>query len=68
MKFNAIIELNKVQVLELLTKALETQGIRVSHQDIEFKVEEVDRGNQRDPWTVHEVTGVKIKNIQIGEG
>ncbi len=67
MKFNAVIELNKVQVLELLTKALETQGIKVSHQDIEFKVEAVEHGDQRDSWTVHEVTGVKIKNIQIGE-
>ena len=68
MKFNAIIELDKVQVLELITKALETQGIRVSHQDIEFKIDEVAYGDQRDSWTVHEVTGVKIKNIQIGEG
>lgn len=67
MKFNATIELNKVQVLELLTKALETQGIKVSHQDIEFKIEEVERGNQRDPWVVYDFTGIKIKNIQVGE-
>lgn len=67
MKFNATIELNKVQVLELITKALEANGLKVSHQDIEFKVEEVELGNQRDFWKVHEVTGVKIKNIQIGE-
>lgn len=67
MKFNATIELNKVQVLELITKALKTQGLQVSHQDIEFKVEKLERGDQRDSWTVHEFTGVRIKNIQIGE-
>lgn len=67
MKFNATIELDKIQVLEIITKALETNGFKISHQDIEFKIQEVERGDQRDPWKVHEFTGVKIKNIQIGE-
>jgi hypothetical protein len=67
MKFNATIELNKVQVLELITKALEANGFSVSHQDIEFNVQEVELGDQRDSWKVHEFTGVRIKNIQIGE-
>ena len=61
MKFNATIELNKIQVLELITKALEANGFDISHQDIEFIIQEVELGK------VHELTGVKIKNIQIGE-
>ena len=61
MKFNATIELNKIQVLELITKALEANGFNISHQNIEFIIQEVELGK------VHELTGVKIKNIQIGE-
>ena len=67
MKFNATIELDKIQVLEIITKSLEANGFKINHQDIEFKIQEVERGDQKDPWTVHEFTGVKIKNIQIGE-
>lgn len=67
MKFNATIELDKIQVLELITKALETNGFKISHQDIEFKIQEVELGNQRDSWKSYEFTGVKIKNIQLGE-
>ena len=67
MKFNATIELDKIQVLEIITKALEANGFNISHQDIEFKIQEVERGDQRDHWKAHEFTGVKIKNIQIGE-
>lgn len=67
MKFNATIELDKVQVLEIITQYLDKQGIRVSHQDIHFKIEELEYGDQRDSWKVHEFVGVKINNIQIGE-
>lgn len=67
MKFNATIELDKVQVLEIITQYLDKQGIRISHQDIHFKIEEVEKGNQRDSYTVHEFAGIKINNIQIGE-
>lgn len=67
MKLNATIELGTVQVLELITKALEAKGLKVSHQDIEFQIKEVTRGDQRDFWKDYELTGVKIKNIQIGE-
>ena len=67
MKFRANIQLNKVELCELITQALQKQGIRISHQDIEFKVEEVERGDQRDSWKVHELTGAIIKNISIGD-
>ena len=66
MKFNATIDLDKVQVLELITNALKERGFQISHQDIEFKIEAIEHGDQRDSWTVHEFTGIKIKNIQIG--
>ena len=67
MKLNATIELDKIQVLEIITQYLNKQGIKVSHQDIHFKIEEVEKGDQRDSYTVHEFTGAKINNIQIGE-
>lgn len=67
MKFNATIELDKVQVLEIITQYLDKQGIRVSHQDIHFKIEEVEKGTQRDSYKVYELTGIKINNIQVGE-
>lgn len=67
MKFNATIELDKIQVLEIITQYLDKQGIRVSHQDIHFKIEEVEHGDQRDSWKVHEFAGIKINNIQMGE-
>ena len=67
MKFNATIELDRIQVLELITKALEANGFKISHQDIEFQIQEVELGNQRDSWQGYGFTGVKIKNIQLGE-
>ena len=67
MKFNATIELDKIQVLELITKALEANGFKISHQDIEFKIREVESGDQMYPKKSYEFTGVKIKNIQLGE-
>ena len=67
MKFNATIELDEIQVLELITKALGIEGFNISHQDIEFKIQEVELGDQRNSWKTYEFTGVKIKNIQIGK-
>lgn len=67
MKFNATIELDKIQVLEIIAQYLDKQGIKVSHQNIHFKIEEVNYGDQRDSWKVHEFAGIKISNIQIGE-
>lgn len=67
MKLNATIELDKVQVLEIIAQYLDKQGITVSHQDIHFKIKEIEKGHQRDSYKVHEFTGVKISNIQIGE-
>ena len=66
MKFNATIELDKVQVLEIITQYLDKQGIKISHQDIHFKIEKVEKGGPKYPYTAHELTGIKISNIQIG--
>lgn len=67
MKFNATIELNKIQVSEIITQALKNQDIHINPQDIEFEVKKIEKGNQRDSWVVYEFTCVKIKNVQIGE-
>lgn len=67
MKFNATIELDKVQVLEIITQYLDKQSIKISHQDIHFKIEKVEKGSQKYPYTAHEFAGIKIDNIQIGE-
>lgn len=65
MNFTATIELNKAELHELITKALEAQGIRISHQDIEFNINATEKGTQRDSYIVYEVTGAKIKNVKI---
>ena len=67
MKFTATIELDRIQVLELIIKALEANGFKISHQDIEFKIQEVELGNQKYSWKTYEFAGAKIKNIQLGE-
>lgn len=68
MKLTATIELNKIQVLELITQALAKEGFAISHQDIHFIIETKEHGNQRDSWTTHELTGIKINNVQMNAG
>ena len=68
MKMNAIIRLTPVQVMEIICDSLSENGVKnVSHQDITFVIKEVERGDQRDPYKVTELTEVQIKNIKIGE-
>ena len=68
MKMNAIIRLTPVQVMEIICDYLSENGVKnVSHQDITFVIKEVERGDQRDPYKVTELTEVQIKNIKIGE-
>lgn len=68
MKLNATISLTPVQVMEIICNYLSENNIKnVSHQDITFVIKEVERGDQRDPFKVTELTEVQIKNIKIGE-
>ena len=68
MKLNASVSLTPVQVAEIICNYLSENGINnVSHQDITFVIKEVEKGNQRDPYKVTELTEVQIKNIKIGE-
>ena len=67
MKFSATITLTTNQLRTIIENYLEQQGVKnVSDQDIVFVVQEVERGDQRDPWKQHELTKVEIKNILIG--
>ena len=67
MKFNATIELSVLQLRTIIEDYFEKQGIKnVSDPDIHFVVEEIERGDQRDPWKTHELTKVLIKNIRLG--
>lgn len=67
MIMKATVELDTTQLREIIVKYFEQEGVKnVSHQDIQFKVEAVERGDQRDPFTVYELTGVSVKNIKIG--
>lgn len=68
MKLTATIELNKIQVLELITQALAKEGVEISHQDIHFIIEAKEHGNQRDNWTTYEFTGIKISNVPMNTG
>ena len=68
MKLSAVISLTPVQVAEIICNYLSANNIKnVSHQDITFVIKEVERGDQRDPYKVTELTEVQIKNIKIGE-
>lgn len=68
MKLNATINLTPLQVMEILCDYLNKNGVTgVSHQDITFVIKEVEKGNQRDPYKVTELTEVQIKNVKIGE-
>ena len=68
MKLNASISLTPAQVAEIICKYLSEYGINnISHQDITFIIKEVEKGNQRDPYKVSELTEIQIKHIKIGE-
>lgn len=66
MNLTVTFELDNNQVKELIVQALMNEGILVNDKDIQFIVTAEEKGNQRDSWTVHEFTGVKIKNVKIG--
>ena len=68
MKFKATIEITPLELKHIIEDYLESHGVKmVSDQDIHFIVEEVEHGNQRDPWKVHELTKIKIEGLRIGE-
>lgn len=65
MNLTATLELDNNQVKELIIQALMNEGILVNNKDIQFIVTSKEQGDQRDSWTVHEFTGVKIKNVKM---
>ena len=68
MKFGATITLTPNQLRTIIENYLEQQGIKyVSDQDITFVIQEVERGDQRDPYKILTLTGVTIKGIRLGE-
>lgn len=68
MKYKASLTLTIPQVKQMLCESLAHNGIEgISTQDIDFIIENVTLGDQRDPYTVAEVTKVKVNNITIGE-
>lgn len=67
MKLNATISLTPIQLMEIICDYLSKNGVTgVSHQDIVFVINEVEKGDQRDSYKTTELTEVKIKNIKIG--
>jgi hypothetical protein len=65
---NASVELNPTQIRELICNYFAQNGIQgVSHQDIDFVIKEVERGDQRDHWKEYTLTCVRVKNIRIGK-
>ena len=68
MKFKATIEITPLELKHIIEDYLESHGVKmVSDQDIHFIIEEVEHGNQRDPWKMHELTKVKVEGLRIGE-
>lgn len=68
MQFKATIEITPLELRHIIEDYLERHGIKmVSDQDIHFIVDEVEHGDQRDPWKVYELTKVKVEGLRIGE-
>ena len=65
MIFNATLMLNEIETRELICQALKTQGIEISHQDIEFQISKEEKGNQIDSWVEYNFSGLKIKGVKI---
>ena len=65
MNLTATLELDNNQVKELIVQALTNEGIIVNDKDIQFVITSKEKGDQRDNWTVHEFTGIKIKNVKM---
>lgn len=66
MILTANIQLTPLQLREMITQFCENNGIKgVSHQDIDFIIQPVEKGDQRDHWTTYDLTGVTIKNVKI---
>ena len=65
MNLTATLELDSNQVKELIVQALMNEGILVNDKDVQFIITAKEQGNQRDNWTVHEFTGIKIKNVKM---
>ena len=65
---NASVDLNPTQIRELICKHFAKNGIKgINHQDIEFVIKEVEKGDQKDYWKEYEFTCARIKNIKIGK-
>lgn len=66
MIMTATIQLTPLQLKEIITQYCENNGVKgVSHQDIDFIVQAVEQGDQRDSWTTYDLTGITIKNVKI---
>ena len=67
MDFNVTVEITPLELKHIITDYLKHNSFRcVSDQDIHFIVEEVKKGDPRDPWKCNELTKVLVKNIKIG--
>jgi hypothetical protein len=67
MVMNATITITELQLREILVDYLQREGMTdVSHQDIRFNVEYVQKSPQRDANGVYEFTGVTVRNVKVG--
>ena len=63
MIMTATIQLTPLQLREIITQYCENNGVKgVSHQDIDFIIQPVEKG---DSWATYDLTGVTIKNVKI---
>lgn len=65
--FKATIEITPLELIHIIEDYCEKNGLKgVSDQDISFKVEAVEYGNQRDSFISYELSKVIIKNVKVG--
>lgn len=67
MKFTAALEISPSELRTIIKEQLERNGIQgIEEKDIQFVVQKVEFGNQRDSWEAHEFTKVVVNNIKVG--
>ena len=66
--FKATVEITPLELMHIIEDYCEKNGLKgISDQDIVFKIEAVEQGNQRDSWVSHELSKVIIKNVKVGQ-
>jgi hypothetical protein len=67
MKFNATISLSPQEVTDIILKHLRSNGVEgLKFENVHYRIEEFECGNQMNPFKKHLLARVEIDNVKIG--